>query len=111
VAGSWYQVAIARIDTDEMLGDCVIHFTADESQVEIGFTLAPGAQGAGYAFEAVNALIGLIFNTLGKQRIIAITHAHNEAAHRLLNRLGFDHLKYDSANLEPELLHTLNHRG
>ncbi len=108
VAGSWYQVAIASLETDRMIGDCVIHFTGDETQVEIGFTLAPEAHGRGFAFEAVSALIELVFNTLGKQRIIAITHAHNDAAGRLLTRLGFDQCEHASEGADPERLHTLH---
>lgn len=108
VTGSWYQVAIAGREDDRLLGDCAIHFTTDESQVEIGFTLAQESQGNGYAYEAVSALINIVFSNLGKQRIIAIAHAHNAAAGRLLNRLGFDHCEYNSANPDPELLHTLD---
>ncbi len=110
VARSWYQIAIAGLESDEMLGDCAIHFTGDEPRVEIGFTLAPDAHGEGYAFEAVSALIDLVFNTLDKQSIFAITHAHNAAANRLLKRLGFDRRKHNSGNREPELLHTLNRK-
>ena len=108
VAGTWYQIAIASHETDRMTGDCAIHFTGDDSEVEIGFTLAPRTQGKGYAFEAISALIELIFNTLGKLRIVAFTHAHNAAAQRLLRRLGFDSRRYDSADPDPEMLHTLS---
>ena len=109
VAGTWYQVAIANRETDQLIGDCVIHFTGDDSLVEIGFTLAPEFHGHGYAHEAISALDELIFNTLGKKRIVAITHAHNDAAHRLLKRLGFDSREHVSADPDPELIHSLDY--
>ena len=108
VAGTWYQIAIAESDTDLMVGDCVIHFTGDKSLVEIGFTLAPEAHGKGYAFEAISALVHLIFHSLRKLQIIAVTHAHNAVAHRLLGRLGFDSREHESTDPEPELLHRLS---
>ena len=107
VAGTWYQVAIADRETDRLIGDCVIHFTGDDLTVEIGFTLAPESHGRGYAHEAISAFVELIFNTLDKKRIVAITHARNDAAHRLLKRLGFDSREHVSADPDPELIHTL----
>jgi len=107
VAGTWYQIAIAGLETDEIVGDCVIHFTGDDSVVEIGFTLACEVHGKGYAHESISRLVELIFNTLGKQRIVAVTHAHNSAAHRLLERLGFDSRDFDSADPDPEFIHAL----
>ena len=105
---TWYQIAISDLRTDAIVGDCVIYFTRDNSTVDIGFTLAPQVHGIGYAHEAISRLIELVFVTLGKQRIIAVTHAHNVAAHRLLGRLGFDQREHDSDDPEPELMHTLS---
>lgn len=88
VIGTWYQVAVAEIGTDALLGDCALHFL-DAEQVEIGFTLAPASQGRGLMREAAAALVGGVFERLGKHRIIAVTDARNAPAAKLLRDLGF----------------------
>jgi RimJ/RimL family protein N-acetyltransferase len=88
--GSWYQIAIVDADTDQLLGDCVIHFIdGDTQQVELGATLAPSSQGCGYVNEALHELIGYIFNQLGKHRIVAFTDIKNSGAIAVLKSLAF----------------------
>ncbi|TGE25772.1 N-acetyltransferase [Hymenobacter aquaticus] len=87
--GSWVQIAIARPDTDELLGDCALCLNADEPrQAEIGITLAPGQQGQGYATEALRALLSYCFGELGLHRVVAVTDCLNEGSVRLLGRVG-----------------------
>lgn len=86
--GSWYQIAIADQDTQALLGDCAVHFL-DDQQVELGITLSPEVQGTGIAREALDALIAFLFLEGRYHRISAITDARNNAAARLLSRLGF----------------------
>ncbi len=88
VLGTWYQVAIAELGSDALLGDCALHFL-DEHQVELGFTLAPASQGKGIMREAAAALVAGVFERLGKHRILAVTDARNDAAAKLLAGLGF----------------------
>lgn len=89
VPGTWFQLAIELRDTGELIGDCGLHAIEDEPhQMEIGFTLAAEYQGRGYATEAIACLVDYVFETLGKHRVIAITDARNDAAARLLERLG-----------------------
>ncbi|HET8773206.1 MAG TPA: GNAT family N-acetyltransferase [Thermoanaerobaculia bacterium] len=83
--GRWVQIAIARKDTDALLGDIGTFVNGDTA--EIGFSLAPDAQGHGYATEACRAVIGLLFG-LGLRRIIAIVDARNRSAIALLEGLG-----------------------
>ena len=33
VPGTWYQMAVADAETDELVGDCAIHFLEDGQQV------------------------------------------------------------------------------
>ncbi|MFT4927847.1 MAG: RimJ/RimL family protein N-acetyltransferase [Phenylobacterium sp.] len=88
---SWYQIAITDLNTDLILGDCVIHFGAGncDKTVEIGFTLATEHQGHGYAVEAIEALLAFLFNQLKLRRVIAVTDVLNSASIRLLEGLGF----------------------
>jgi phytanoyl-CoA hydroxylase len=86
--GTWYQVAIASLETDVLMGDCAVHFI-DEEQVEIGFTVAPEHQGKGIVREALGGLLDLLFGGWNKHRAIAVTDARNGAAERVLVALGF----------------------
>jgi RimJ/RimL family protein N-acetyltransferase len=88
--GTWVQLAIVPAGVQTLVGDCGIHFRADKpQQVELGITLSPAHQGRGLATEAVRAVLGYVFGTLGKHRAFAVTDAENHAAARLFRRVGF----------------------
>jgi RimJ/RimL family protein N-acetyltransferase len=87
--GVWFHLAMEERASGTILGDCVLHVREDDPrQAEIGFTLARAHQGRGYAAEAVAAVLGYAFGTLGLHRVVAITDARNGAAARLLERVG-----------------------
>ena len=86
--GAWFQLGIAEITGDTLIGDVGIHLQADGSAAEIGFTLARGAQGRGLATEAVAAAIDLVFAHTPAARVVGITDARNSASVRLLDRTG-----------------------
>lgn len=86
----WYQLAIADRSTDRVVGDLGIHILEDDiRQVELGFTLAPDAQGQGYATEAVRGALHHLFGVLGKHRAIASADPRNARSVALLRRVGF----------------------
>ncbi len=86
--GNWYQLAIVEPDSDQLIGDLALHFI-DQQQVEIGFTVDPTFQRRNVASEAIHALLGYLFLTLNKHRVIAITDTQNIACWRLLEKLSF----------------------
>ncbi|PFO09377.1 ribosomal-protein-serine acetyltransferase [Bacillus sp. AFS076308] len=87
--GTWFQFAIALVETNHLIGDCALHTLLNEPRiVEIGFTLAEEHQGKSYASEAVRALLSYAFNDLGKHKVIAFTDVRNEKSIRLLERVG-----------------------
>lgn len=87
--GAWTQIAMEEAATGRLLGDCALHVHGDDPrQGKIGFTLARAHQGMGYGAEAVGAVLGYAFGTLGLHRVVAITDARNDAAARLLERVG-----------------------
>ncbi len=87
--GTWFQFAIALVETNQLIGDCALHTLLDEPRiVEIGFTLAEEHQRNGYASEAVRALLSYIFNDLRKHKAIAFTDVRNEKSIRLLELVG-----------------------
>lgn len=89
---SWLQLALILSESATVIGDCGIHFLADDSQqVELGITLAPAYQGRGLATEALSAVLEYVFDRLGKHRVFAVTDAENHAARSLFRRLGFRH--------------------
>lgn len=88
--GTWLQLAVTLAESEEVVGDCGIHFRADDPrQVELGITLAPDHHGHGLATEAVEAVLGWVFGQLRKHRASAVTDAANVAATRLFERIGF----------------------
>jgi len=86
--GSWFQLAIASLGSDHLVGDLAVHFI-DEQQVEIGFTVAPEHQGKRVATQAVSRLLRYLFAVLQKHRVVARTDTRNRASCRLLEKLGF----------------------
>ena len=80
---SWHQIAMIDKGSDQLLGDCAIHFCCVNEvdyQVEIGFTLATAYQGNGYATEALRQLLNFLFMT---------TDVLNNKSIALLERLKF----------------------
>lgn len=99
LAGRWARTAIAgegdgltigfeRVDTGELIGDLALMLVSDEHRGgEIGWLLHPGHGGHGYATEAAQAGLGLMF-AAGVHRVVARVDARNEPSLRLCERLG-----------------------
>lgn len=88
VPGTWCQLGIRLLETDELIGDLGLH-RIDTAQAEIGFTIAPPHQRKGYAHEATRAILSHLFDTLELHRVIASLDPNNTASKALLERLGF----------------------
>ncbi len=86
--GCWYQVAIERRDSGEMIGDCAFCIVATGRQAEIGFTLARAHQGQGFATEAVHKLVDTLFGAFAVHRVTANCDVDNLTSVRLLERIG-----------------------
>jgi RimJ/RimL family protein N-acetyltransferase len=88
--GTWLQLAITLAAGGELIGDCGLHFRADDHrQAELGITLSPDHQGRGFASEALPRVLDYLFGELGKHRATAVTDAENAPAAALFARLGF----------------------
>lgn len=89
VPGEWFQVAVADRWTGDLVGDIGVGLDKDRAGVaEIGFTIAPAAQGCGLGAEAVMGTLAWLFAT-GKVDVVeAITDARNVQSIRLLERVG-----------------------
>ncbi|MBX0326221.1 GNAT family N-acetyltransferase [Oscillochloris sp. ZM17-4] len=87
--GGGFQFAVALREGDALIGDVYMRLLDyDDRQGELGYTLARPWHGRGYAAEAVGAVIGYAFATLGMHRMTAIVDQENAPSIRLLERLG-----------------------
>lgn len=89
--GDWVQLGIAERETDQLIGDIGIFVSADGRNGEIGFTLAPTAQGRGVATAAVRQTLQLLFGVTRVKWVLGITDSRNVQSVRLLERVGFRH--------------------
>jgi aminoglycoside 6'-N-acetyltransferase len=89
--GVWFQLAVAEREAGQLIGDIGIFVSADGLTGEIGFTLAPDAQGRGIATAAVRQALRLLFDVTSVKQVRGITDSRNEASIRLLERVGFRH--------------------
>ncbi len=85
---TWLQLGV-YLQGGPLIGDIGLHFLEDGTQAEIGYTLAPDYQGQGYAFEAVKAILGYLFDQLKKHRVSASVDPENHRSIRLLEKMGF----------------------
>jgi RimJ/RimL family protein N-acetyltransferase len=89
VPGQPFQFAVARLDDDTIVGDCMLAIdAADPPGAEIGYTLAPAHQGFGYATEAVTALLDYAFDRQGVAVVRAVTDTRNHPSIAVADRLG-----------------------
>ena len=86
--GEWSQIAIAAAADDGLVGDIGVFLAADESEAEIGFTIAPAAQGKGWGGAAAARIIDYLFETTPARRVIGIADKLNAPSLRLMTRIG-----------------------
>jgi len=84
---TWYQFAVIERASGAFAGDIAVHFT-DGRQAELGYTLAPGFQGRGYATEAAKAVLAWLFDTLGLHRVSCSADPRNKPSLKVMRRLG-----------------------
>jgi RimJ/RimL family protein N-acetyltransferase len=84
---AWVQLALD--DGTGLVGDLAVWLAGDGELAMIGYTIAPHAQGRGYATEAAGALVDLLLDEIGVHRVAATLDPSNNASARVLERLGF----------------------
>ncbi len=89
-AGGALQFVICDTASGQVLGSCLLfRFDEGSARVELGYVLGRAHWGQGVMFEALQALLGQAFGSLGLRRIEAEVNPANIASARLLERLGF----------------------
>ncbi|HEV7765553.1 MAG TPA: GNAT family N-acetyltransferase [Thermoanaerobaculia bacterium] len=99
----WFQLAIVDKATDDLVGDIGICIASPGTKAEIGFSVAPSAQGRGYASEACRAAIDFIYRITEVQQVEAVIDARNVSAIALAKRLGMELIGTESAQFKGEV--------
>lgn len=81
-------LALVRRDKDKVVGHVVFHRYEHPDVYEISWVLHPKYHRRGYATEVGRALLDHAFRDLGAHRVFATTIEGNDAACRLMARLG-----------------------
>ena len=72
----------------QLAGECLIIFSG-HLQAEIGYVIAPGFRGKGFAKEAVSTLLNICFSNLKLHRLSARVHPENTASINVLKSFSF----------------------
>jgi [ribosomal protein S5]-alanine N-acetyltransferase len=87
-------LAVELTSTNAVIGICGLLRREQQRDLDLGFALLEQFRGHGYASEAAVAMLDIGHNTLGHERVIALTNPENTASIDLLTKLGF---RFESA--------------
>lgn len=88
--GKYLRLGISLAHTPTLIGECSLHSLNEAARrAEVGYALAPGFWGQGYAVEAMAALITHACADLQLNRLEADIDPRNHASAKVLERLGF----------------------
>lgn len=85
-------VAVARKDTDELVGEIVV--MPNEDTFSLGYTFHYNHHRKGYAFEALSGLIDLLHGQYPSWEFISFTDPENLPSMALLKKLGYRDMGY-----------------
>ncbi|MCF7752210.1 GNAT family N-acetyltransferase [Bacillus subtilis subsp. subtilis] len=89
-AGTQLKLGIREQANSPLLGICVVFgVDAGSRRAEIGYHLAPQAQGKGYMHEALQCFIAHLFDARGLRRLEAEIDPRNGPSAAVLERVGF----------------------
>ena len=84
-----YDLAMTLADTGRYIGRTGLHVTQPgQREATLWYIVEPGSWGRGYTTEAVRALLGLGFDTLGLHRVYLECDARNAGSARVAHKLG-----------------------
>ncbi|MQY10790.1 putative ribosomal N-acetyltransferase YdaF [Streptomyces sp. RB5] len=88
--GSGTRTAMERVSDGAFVGWCTVTgWNPDYRSATMGYCLAEGMWGHGYATEAARALLGWAFDTLDLNRVQTEVDTRNPASARVLEKMGF----------------------
>ncbi|MGE8206660.1 GNAT family N-acetyltransferase [Heyndrickxia sp. NPDC080065] len=95
---------VERKEDQIPIGICGLVKRDSLEDVDIGFAFLPNYWGKGYAYEAASAVMAYSINTLGLNRIVAITTQENYASAKLLEKIGLQFERLVQLSNDPEEL-------
>jgi len=90
-------------DSGEFIGQCglLVQKVDEQEELEIGYSLMPGARGLGYALEAAQKCRDLAFQNNFTDSLISIIHPGNHTSKRVASNNGMQHSKHTLFNQMP----------
>ena len=85
----WWMAAVCDTGSDDVYGEVAVRLSWQGRTAEIGYALGRDHWGRGYATEAVEAMVGYLFDDLGATRLFGMIHPDNTASAMVLERSGF----------------------
>lgn len=82
--------AVEARDAGRVVGNAVLQPAPYNDTAELGYHLAHGAWGRGYATEAACAVLRYGFGSLALPVVSAVVQVDNEPSHRVISRIGMD---------------------
>lgn len=87
--GGWVQFTVEEREGGTIVGDVGFAVADGEPNViKVGYTISPEFQGAGFATEAIAALVDYAFDTLGAEAVRAHASAANAPSIRVAEKVG-----------------------
>ena len=83
-----YYLAITPADTGELVGFARLALGGVQA-AKLGYAIAHGHQGKGYATDAVRTMLGFAFGVLGLHRVTTAIGPDNTASIAVVQRVGF----------------------
>lgn len=82
-------LAVARQDTQEVIGEAVLYYTSEtHSTADLGYLIQTSQAGKGYATEVASALLKLGFELLNLHRMTGSCDARNVASAHVMQKIG-----------------------
>jgi len=92
--GGWVQFSVETLEDGRLVGDVGLSPQDGEPGViKVGYTIAPAAQGNGYATEAIVALVGYAIEMLDAEVVRAYADAGNRRSIRVMEKAGLRHVE------------------
>ena len=85
----WVQFTVEDRHDGGIVGDVGLSpADGEHAVIKVGYTIDPRFQGRGYATEAIEALVGYAFETLGADVVRAYAGAENTPSIRVMEKVG-----------------------
>ena len=82
--------AMIEKSTGKFIGWCGLWKLKETGEVEIGYAVAKGSWGKGYATEAAIKFLAYAFERLQPEKVVAVARPENAASRRVMEKLGMN---------------------